>query len=612
MRAVVYYDLEQVSPDCIRRAAAAVGNDAIHVRPTDAIWPESSAVESATIWPQRDYRFRELVMDQFDRLAEATGRILHHDVDLLEALRYEWVFATEDVFHRAWTVAELVRRHGPTRLHWVTSDPRYLAVIRAVCEAQKLRCSIDCSRLDRLKNMLGRPTELLRNRLWLLREKHRLRRYLSELTQRRNSREAPRRPVVFAEIYPNNTKLALQISEAMERSSGVGGVFVGGRKEVCDLVLAGGRPCFLMDEFRPARQTPMPLDQMRAQLSRGTADAFSRRIAGDSTGAGGPLGENVKPVTAHAARVGQNLLGVAADWSERICEMICRLQPQAIVSTTYAGIFGRVLALAGKAHGVPAAYVQHGILGEGRFLSHFPYNRLLLWGDNVVRAYQSQGVPLERMRVVGSPLYDESTNARDRKARGQKPEGGSSSSVLVLGSRPGGSVVNSTLFERILRATAAAVLSQPNRSLVVKLHPADHSGIAQRMFNGHDRVRVVETASVSNLLSDCDVAIVTSSTTGLEACALDKPLIEFDPTGTQAMIDYARYGAAICVGHESDLQPALDKVLSDERTRQELALGRRRLLDDVLNGGNCNATQAAATEILNMMNDVRTPAVVSS
>ena len=239
-------------------------------------------------------------------------------------------------------------------------------------------------------------------------------------------------------------------------------------------------------------------------------------------------------------------------------------------------------------------------------------NGLLLWGENIVRAYHARGIPLEHMRVVGSPLYDDTIVAHGRKDSAAMPAERSAARVLLLASRPGGSVVNATLFERILRATADAVLSRPDRSLVVKLHPADHSGIAQRLFGKHERVRVVEKASVSELLGECDAAIVTSSTTGLEACMFDKPLIEFDPTGTQPMIDYAKYGAAICVDRESDLKGAIEAALHDDETGRRLAAGRRRLLDDVLDGGRRDATETAAREILSMIKESRIPAEVSS
>jgi hypothetical protein len=610
--AIVFYDLEIVTADDIRRATGVVGGDAIHVYPTDAIWPAPAGVPSATVWPQRDYRFRELVMDQFDRLAKSAGKVLHHDIDLLEATRYEWVFATEDMFHRGWTVEELVRRYRPARLHWVSRDARYLQVVRAACTARRIRCSVDCSPLSRIRSAVCRPRDFVRNRLWLLREKHRSRRHMAEIANRRAAAPIPRAPILFAEIYPNNTQLAVRISDAMKQLTGVGGVFVGGRKEVCDLVLASGLPCFLMDEFRPTRSAPFPTSKFTAQLRRGIQDAFARGANALSPPTDGGIGDVVEPVLRHMAQVGRNLLTVAFDWSERTREMIRQLKPKAIVSTTYAGIFGRVLALAAEAHRIPAAYVQHGILGEGRFLSHFPYDRLLLWGENVVRAYHSQGVPLERMRVVGSPLYDEAEQVQNRSHSIAPSNNDSASRILLLASRPGGSVVNATLFERILRATAAAVLAKPNRSLTVKLHPADHSGIAQRLFGSHERVHVVEMAKVSDLLLDCDAAVVTSSTTGLEACVCDKPLIEFDPTGTQPMVDYARYGAALCVGRESDLNDALEKALGDESVRRDLAAGRRRLLADLLNGGCCNATEGAAREILNMINEARVPVKVPS
>src|SRR5262249_19494369 len=161
---------------------------------------------------------------------------------------------------------------------------------------------------SRIRSAVCRPRDFVRNRLWLLREKHRSRRHMAEIAKRRAAAPIPRAPILFAEIYPNNTQLAVRISDSMKQFSGVDGVFVGGRKEVCDLVLACGLPCYLMDEFRPTRSAPFPSSKFRAQLRLGIQDAFARGSDANSPSADGAIGDVVEPVLRHTAQVGRNLL----------------------------------------------------------------------------------------------------------------------------------------------------------------------------------------------------------------------------------------------------------------------------------------------------------------
>ena len=320
-------------------------------------------------------------MDQFDCLVQAAGPILHRNVDLLESMRYEWVFATEDMFHRGWTVDELFRRYRPAELHWVAKSPRYLQVVRAACRAKDMRCSVNCRISSRLKYVADQSRDLIRDWLWRLREKQRIPRRIAEVANRRNVAEVPSNPIVFGEIYPNNTNLAARVSKVLVQLSDSAAVFVCGRKDVCDLAFASGIPNYLMDEFGwPKQSTSESLAHCLVQLQSGICAAFARRSEANQSESEMAIGDVAEPVLQHLMRESRSLLKVAAEWAERIHDMIQRLKPRAIVSTTYAGIFGRVLALAAAADGVPAAYIQHGILGERRFLSHFPYERLVAVG----------------------------------------------------------------------------------------------------------------------------------------------------------------------------------------------------------------------------------------
>ena len=61
------------------------------------------------------------------------------------------------------------------------------------------------------------------------------------------------------------------------------------------------------------------------------------------------------------------------------------------------------------------------------------------------------------------------------------------------------------------------VSTLPGAHLVVKVHPGDHTGVTERVLSGVRFATVALSGDSLDHLTKCDVAIITSSTTGLEA-----------------------------------------------------------------------------------------------
>ena len=93
-------------------------------------------------------------------------------------------------------------------------------------------------------------------------------------------------------------------------------------------------------------------------------------------------------------------------------------------------------------------------------------------------------------------------------------------------------------------------------------------------------------------------AVVVSSTTGLEACMLGRPLVALTLHGEDTSVDYVGLGAAVGVSAASSLRDALIGCLDRPETRSALALGRQRLLRDALDGGHRRASQKCAQAII--------------
>lgn len=141
--------------------------------------------------------------------------------------------------------------------------------------------------------------------------------------------------------------------------------------------------------------------------------------------------------------------------------------------------------------------------------------------------------------------------------------------------------------------------------MTVKLHPGDNTGVVESLLQGYPQVRVARDVNSQETIFQSDVVIVASSTTGLEACIADKPLIVAETSGLSEYGPYREYGAALHVsldwpGAAEHLTDAIRQLASDPETAAKLAKGRRRLIDDVLNGGRGDAAVLTAQAIVEL------------
>ena len=159
-----------------------------------------------------------------------------------------------------------------------------------------------------------------------------------------------------------------------------------------------------------------------------------------------------------------------------------------------------------------------------------------------------------------------------------------------------------------LEAVAEAARSTPGAHLTVKAHPGDSTTVPEEVMNNYPEFRLVRSGNSQDVIMDSDLVIVVSSTTGYEACLANRPLIVLDLTemgNHTGRIKYEKYGAAIVLTRAEDLAPTIRRLQVDETLRSELANGRQKLIDDMLNGGSGNAAELAAGVIRRCLEELQ-------
>jgi hypothetical protein len=590
MKTIIYYAMERIEPADVELAQSRAGGPALHVRIGDSDWPADLTVETATLVSSRDYNYRDEFMEFLNRLVERLPKVELHGVDLIEVIRYQWLFAAEEDYHSAWALATIIRDHHPERIVLASKPDKDFRGLSEWCGKQGVEL-VESKRSS--TNSLVRQMRGLAYRAkfaayqWRQGRRHRARTSVPPLAAGQSAR------VVFSEFYPNSTKVAEATADGLTAMRPIDAVFVAGRDVVKEALSKCKYPLYHFDEFGAADL------RLSRKLVRSFSQAFERLDASlfVTDVSHPPCKEFLMPAL---RRTGVQFLRSAAIDVSKTRSMLDTMKPKMVVSTTFASIYGRALALAAKQEGIPSVYVQHGILGQGRFYSYMPFSHSLVWGDCNKRALVKCGAT--GVAVVGAPNQDEMIRWRT-----QSSSNGSANAheprILFLASRAAGSVTSATMFEKILIDVYDAALAVPGAKLVVKIHPGDHTGIAARVLQGKERVTLLKEGSSLELITQCDLAIVTSSATGLETCALDKPLVVFLPDGVFNVVDYQGYGAAVIVNDGAALKAALQEAFKDNQLLKELTAGRRKLLDDMLDGATGESRSKAAAALCQILDE---------
>ena len=115
--------------------------------------------------------------------------------------------------------------------------------------------------------------------------------------------------------------------------------------------------------------------------------------------------------------------------------------------------------------------------------------------------------------------------------------------------------------------------------LVVKLHPIEDGEMERELVEASGMTDVVITSEgLYELLSICDVVVTISSTVGVEAAILNRPIIVVNLTRQPDTMPYVEEGIAVGVYRETDLRDALVRMLEENDFRNKLRKSRENFL----------------------------------
>jgi hypothetical protein len=262
-------------------------------------------------------------------------------------------------------------------------------------------------------------------------------------------------------------------------------------------------------------------------------------------------------------------------------EAVCRLLDVHRVSCVLVGttedLLSRSLVMAAGARGIPSICLQHGlIMGEEAYMPVFA-TCMAVYGRTELAWYLARGVARERIAVTGHPRHD-LLRVRASRSRGEVLEEAGldpGTPTALVATQPSGGADRWLPFVRRLTGYGMQVIVKPH-PLEIGRGTAGEYGHAFRLLPG---VRViVRHAETADLLAAADAVAVQSSTVGLEALLLGKPLFVLRDRQPDRDYDYFEGLAGFVQDNPEKLAAMLHAAVVHGRWAERIREERRRFL----------------------------------
>ena len=258
-------------------------------------------------------------------------------------------------------------------------------------------------------------------------------------------------------------------------------------------------------------------------------------------------------------------------------ELIKRANPDVIAMFKRGACVPAALVLAARRQGVPAVYIQHGLLSDTyRTQPSTPQTRFLVFSEYAREQIAAGGVPCDAIEIVGHPGYDGLAPKHGQQAAPQRHQvlAEGARHVLLLLTQPDEGL-QGLPGERWIEHAFAAAAQIDGCRVIVKLHPRDTRAAAYRELaaaTGADVCVVPHAeAKLPELWPICDAVVMGYSTAAFEAIILGKPVVSVNLTTDEDCYPFAETGAALAARRPEEILPALRAALTDEEARRRLA-----------------------------------------
>lgn len=248
--------------------------------------------------------------------------------------------------------------------------------------------------------------------------------------------------------------------------------------------------------------------------------------------------------------------------------IIAAVRPDALL-TTSAPRAERAAVLAARRLGVPAAVVVDLFaLAEDAWLADPAFgDAVCVLGPSVRDRLVAGGRSAADVVVTGNPVFDrlgdQALAARGRAFRAER--GWDGCQVVAWASQP--ELTDPGLPRRIEATLTAALAARPSWRLVIRRHPSEQ---VPPPAPHPQVVHSTRADDLHTLLAASDAVVTMTSTVGLEAAIIGKPLVTYDRSENTHLCPYAAMGISLGVSTVEALPEAVVNALAGAAPRPAL------------------------------------------
>jgi CDP-glycerol glycerophosphotransferase (TagB/SpsB family) len=291
-------------------------------------------------------------------------------------------------------------------------------------------------------------------------------------------------------------------------------------------------------------------------------------------------------------------------------DTVNRIKPSAIVLMEDVSPVKRAICRAFKDRNIPAIVIQHGILSEDMSGFHVMPKEAdvqAVWGDASRRWQIERGAQPHTQVVTGNPRFDDFTRTSSYDCQeivnrfGIDPD---KKKILLATEYFSGISSRWTVEteEQLIRQSLRALKKIPQAQVIVKLHPSyqkKYEYIVSTIAREEQIDIKIVKEGLRELIHVSEVVVIRTSTVGLEAILLKKPLIV---TNFDDRIDagYISSGAAIIVHSQDALYLAVNGLLYGEQDRYADADTKEKFILDNAYYQDGKASERVADLIIKM------------
>lgn len=250
--------------------------------------------------------------------------------------------------------------------------------------------------------------------------------------------------------------------------------------------------------------------------------------------------------------------------------------------------FSRSFVPVAKKMGLHTMWYQGGIFQKIGYLPMPRSDKLLVWGQRDRNFHLKQGISPERIIMIGNPMIDtlvqrksDANRLRFSKKLGLDP---AKKIVLYAGTYFAGisALTEPYNASQVLLKLVDAANKLSDIQFLIKFHHSDDQVKEKiELIKNHSKLSNIRTFSgfdIYTLVANSDGVITQSSTVGIEAMLLNKPVIILKFRHISYVSPYEDGKGVVVVDREDDIVPTIKRLFTDDELLKKLESGRKEFL----------------------------------